>query len=209
MMKRTLTFILALILITALPVCTGAPAASASWADDIMAALIENGVLDAIPEDPAAYITREEFFVMLAKAALLREDATLTSGNWYDTAAVFEDSDKVKTENRSYITYLYQQRIMRGSAAGGKLYILPDSLLTRQDASALLGRWLGMDPQANVNPASLFNDDGTISGYARSIVYQLSGFKVRHACEEHAPFAQALELVPGALDDVEGVISIC
>jgi sugar lactone lactonase YvrE len=74
--------------------------------------------------------------------------------------------------------FLYEQGILGGSMVDGNRYMQPGSLLTRQDAAAFIGRWLGLDPQGGVSRNPLFTDDNAISGYARSIVYQLAGMGI-------------------------------
>ena len=170
MKKRTLSFILALAMLAALPVMAGA----SSWADDMMKDLLGKGILAAIPEAPDEFIKREEFSVMLAKAMLYRTGDSLKAG----VATVFADNDEIFSGNVAYILYLYEQGILRGSMIDGKLYMLPNSLITRQEAMALLGRWLGLNPDLPVSQEKLFTDDDTIQDYARSIIYQLVGMSV-------------------------------
>ena len=165
MKKRVLTAILALVIAASLPVM----AIASSWAGDMMAELVERKIMDAIPGDPDEYITREDYCVMLAKAAVWRSGAALPSGD----ASVFADADAIKPESVPFLMYLHGLGILQGSLVEGKVYMLPDSLVTRQDAMALLGRWLELHPAAPVSKTSVFTDDETISDYARSIVYQL------------------------------------
>jgi sugar lactone lactonase YvrE len=170
MQKRILPFILAMALIIPLSFLTSFTAARASWADDMMADLVGRGVLDVISGNPNAHITREEFCVTLAKAALSLGNATLPAGD----ASVFADADRIKSGNAPYIMFLYEQRILRGLMISNELHMQPDALLTRQEAAAFMGRWLGLNPEGIASPSVPFTDDDTIATYARNIIYQLS-----------------------------------
>ena len=169
-MKKTTVFLCVILVLALLPATA---AGAASWADDAMKNLTERKIIDELPENPGAPITREAFCVMLAKAALHRTGASTTLTDPAD-ANIFADTDEIKSENIPYIMYLFDQRILTGAMVNGERHMLPGSLLTRQDAAAFLGRWLGLDPERNTDSATAFIDNGELSNYARSIVYQLA-----------------------------------
>ena len=175
MKKRILTFILVLVITAALSGFTGT--VSASWADEMMSDLVDKGILDTIPADPAEYITREDFSVMLAKAMLTRQSESLTLGS-PGGSSVFEDAGSIKSENLPYIMYLYNNKILLGSLIDGKIYMQPDAFITRQDTMTLLGRWLDLDPTRYVRPSIIFSDNDAIATYARALVNQLSNMKI-------------------------------
>ncbi|MCL2500988.1 MAG: S-layer homology domain-containing protein [Defluviitaleaceae bacterium] len=138
---------------------------------------------DASPPNPDVYITREAFFVMLAKAALQRDGVSLPFDGTYD-ATVFADLADIRAENRPYIMFLYELGIVGGAIVDGVRYVIPHALLTRQDAATSVGRWLGLDPAGGVTRDPLFTDDETIAGYARGFVYQLAEMEFITGCPD-------------------------
>ena len=148
------------------------------WADAAMGNLAARQIMDSIPENPDEFITRESFSIMLARAALYRADTTLVPGDFRD-ASVFYDAGSIREEGIPYIMYLYELGILTGSLIHGRLHMLPGSLLSRQDAVTLLGRWLGLcGDEGRTDHANAFADDSAIADYAHSIVYRLSGFGI-------------------------------
>ncbi|MCL2227275.1 MAG: S-layer homology domain-containing protein [Oscillospiraceae bacterium] len=164
------TFVLALLAGT-----VGA-AGWADWADERAEALSARQIFGLIADNSGELITREAFCVMLARAALEHAGEALETGA-LDAASVFADAGAIAAENAPYVMYLFEQGILNGAIIQGNRYMLPGDLLTRQDAVAFLGRWLGLDSLENDvgARANLFADDSDIAAHARNVAYQIVG----------------------------------
>ncbi|HYF80145.1 MAG TPA: S-layer homology domain-containing protein [Symbiobacteriaceae bacterium] len=75
---------------------------------------------------------------------------------------------------RPYIEALYEEGLIMGEVAGGQTYFYPDRTISRAEASAIVGRVLGIADEvvpANVEP---FTDRGEIPSWARPSVVILA-----------------------------------
>jgi sugar lactone lactonase YvrE len=99
-------------------------------------------------------LTREDFCVAVAK---LFAEARVT-----ETDLPFADIGEIRSESLPYLSALYEAGILTGASEGGRLYMRPNSPITRQEAITLLGRFLG---QPSESPLT-FSDVETIGSFA-------------------------------------------
>jgi len=146
---------------------------AASWADDMIKGLALWQITEITPENPGEYITREDFYIILARAALFCDaDGALALEN-ASNEIVFEDAGELKNGNYPYMAYLYDKGILNGTADGEKLYIKPGEYITRQDAAVFIGRWLGVDANDSVDAGFSLSDAGDVADYAYNTVWRL------------------------------------
>ncbi len=136
--------------------------ASVSWAKDELYYMTEKEVLNGYEEDgtlrPGDPVTRAQFIKMLDETFGL---VATTAINYTDVGS----------------TIWYYPYIAKAKAQG---YLLdygvkldPDGQLTREEAAALLARYLDLDPSKKV-PASTYPDYNSISAKYRDYVLQVS-----------------------------------
>ena len=121
------TFITAVLIVCPLllrPADTSALAAESSVLDEI------NGICGSSFEKDQ-YLTREEFCVVIAKVFIKTQT---------ESALPFVDLDEISPDSVGYLASLYEYNLLAGSLVDGRLYMLPDSMITRQEAITLLGR---------------------------------------------------------------------
>lgn len=136
--------------------------ASASWAREEIAYMTDKGILNGYAEDgtfrPADPVTRAQFIKMIVETFGL---TATTNINYSDVKS----------------GYWYYDYIAKAAAQGFLLNygsaLNPDGALTRQEAAALLARYLDLDPTERV-PASTYTDYYSISSNYREYVLQAS-----------------------------------
>ena len=108
------------------------------WAADYINFLYNRGIAEPYADGsyrPYEVITRAEFAVMLARATNL-------DGRLYaDIQLPYADLDQIPVSALPALKALYAENIMRGAEGpDGRLYLMPNSGLTRAHASAMIGR---------------------------------------------------------------------
>jgi len=136
-----------------------------------MTGLLNRQILDSIPGSPDESITREAFCVILARAVQSHDSGMSSSSVAADGSVIFEDWNEISEASRRYIMFLHEQELLQGSLIDGKIYMLPGSPITRQDAAVFLDRWLGITATLYIDVP--FTDDGDIADYARANVIRL------------------------------------
>ncbi len=133
------------------------------WAKAEIEALSNKGVISGYPDGsfmPDKSVTRAEFVKLITLAFELPEA---------DSVLDFNDVD-----NASWYKKYVDAAVSAGLIAGvGNGMFNPDGVLTREDASLILYRYLGLigEPEVSVNK---FADDNEISDYAKDAIYALS-----------------------------------
>jgi hypothetical protein len=176
MKKRAAVCLLALVMVF-MPFGFSGLTHASFWADEMMENLVLKEILKAIPEEPDRAATREEFCVMLAKAALLRAREDLPEPD-LGAGPVFADMDEIPEESLPYILYLYHNNLLYGSLEGGSVFMLPGEPITRQDTAVFIGRWLGVNPSQRSVSDFRFTDDNELADYAFNMVYQLTAVRI-------------------------------
>lgn len=102
-------------------------------------AMLANGIMQgAIEGDgyyfhPDATVSRSEFVVMAMKAMGMAPDSSLT-------ATFFDDNDKIKASEMSYIATAQRKGYIVGSFDGKALLFSPDEPITRAEACVILAK---------------------------------------------------------------------
>lgn len=147
------------------------------WAADYINFLYNQNIAEPYADGsyhPYEAITRAEFAVMLARAV------GLDGRTYADVQLPYADLDRIPASALPALKALYAENIMRGAnGEDGRLYLMPDSGLTRAHASAMIGR----SQKLGYGSAELpFPDADTIPAYAaphiRTMVFRgiLSGY---------------------------------
>lgn len=136
--------------------------ANVSWAKEEIAYMTDKGILNGYAEDgtfrPADNVTRAQFIKMIVETFGL---TATTSINYSDVKSGFWYYD--------YISKAAAQGFLLNYGSS----LNPDGDLTRQEAAALLARYLDLDPAKKV-PASTYTDYSTINSTYREYVLQAS-----------------------------------
>ncbi|MBQ6206486.1 MAG: S-layer homology domain-containing protein, partial [Oscillospiraceae bacterium] len=108
------------------------------WAADYINFLYNQDIAEPYPDGsyhPYDVITRAEFAVMLARAV------GLDGRTYADVQLPYADLDQIPASALPALKALYAENIMRGANGDdGRLYLMPNSGLTRAHASAMIGR---------------------------------------------------------------------
>ncbi|MBR3569804.1 MAG: phosphodiester glycosidase family protein [Oscillibacter sp.] len=147
------------------------------WAADYINFLYNRKIAEPYADGsfrPYEVITRAEFAVMLARAVGLDGRA------YADVQLPYADLAQIPASALPALKALYAENIMRGATGeDGRLYLMPNSGLTRAHASAMIGR----SQKLGYGSAELpFPDANTIPAYAvphiRAMVFRgiLSGY---------------------------------
>ncbi len=105
---------------------------------------------------PNANVTRAEFAIMLV--GMLQADTSA-----YTDIAAFPDTTTIYASAKKAIAYCADKGYISGFEDGN---FRPNENITRQQAASILKRALGLDG----TPATLFNDDAKIAGWAKTAV---------------------------------------
>ena len=136
----------------------------AKWALDKVEALCEKGILSGVGDGrfaPHRYVSREEFAKMLC---LL--------GGFEPQAGEIPFND-IQRDSWSYpyICTAYKNGLISGVSASE---FAPRNMVTREQAATMLYRMISDDTEV-ASDAFVFDDDSSISGWARLSVYALRG----------------------------------
>ena len=131
------------------------------WAADYINFLYNRHIAEPYADGsyrPYEVITRAEFAVMLARAI------GLDGRTYADVELPYADLDEIPASALPALKALYAENIMRGANGDdGRLYLMPNSGLTRAHASAMIGR----SQKLGYGSADLpFPDAATIPAYA-------------------------------------------
>ncbi len=169
-MKKALSLLLSIVLaLSSFPVAMAVTftdeaswPASASWAKEEIAYMTDKGILNGYAEDgtfrPADSVTRAQFIKMIVETFGL---TATTSINYSDVKSGFWYYD--------YISKAAAQGFLLNYGSS----LNPDGVLTRQEAAALLARYLDLDPTKKVS-ASTYTDYNSINANYREYVLQAS-----------------------------------
>jgi len=144
------------------------------WAHSAAIEMAADGIIDYSFEGdapvflPEQAVTREEFLVMLMKAAGFESSRT-------DAVTVFADDSDIRPENKVYIRAAYNAGIVRGKELGGKICFCPTEPLTRAEAAVMLNNIIGAEVPVN---KTLFSDDAAVPAWAKSALYALNDLKI-------------------------------
>lgn len=130
-----------------------------SWAETQIEYLVEKGVLNGRGDgtfDPQTSVKRVEFIKMLDETFGLTDKATISYSDVSTDAWYYE-----------YVARAAKQ----GYLLGYGTQLNPEGYLTRQEAAALLARYLDLDPD-NAAPSSTYPDYSSIKVAYRSYVLQ-------------------------------------
>ena len=147
------------------------------WAADYINFLYNQNIAEPYADGsyrPYEAITRAEFAVMLARAV------GLDGRTYADVQLPYADLDQIPASALPALKALYAENIMRGANGGdGRLYLMPNSGLTRAHAAAMIGR----SQKLGYGSADLpFPDADSIPAYAvphiKAMVFRgiLSGY---------------------------------
>ncbi len=146
-------------------ICLVQPSAYAEhWADGYYQYLQTEGVINTdVPsineEKMDAAITRQEFICLLTSALFGAQPPR-------DEMLTFEDFSAVTRELTGYIGAAYDNQIITGAEDQGKLYVMPNAPITREEAVTIIGRAL----ELSVNLPNEFADSEAIEEYAANYV---------------------------------------
>lgn len=156
--------LVAVLLISALPQNVSA----LSWADAKMSCLVENKILDGMPDNPDRKVTREEFGIIISKAFYKSQSENVE--------LPFEDLHEISEEAIPYLAALYENNILTGSLNNGIRYMNPNSGISRQDAATLAGKIISESSSKPLN----FTDNAAIASYAYEYISRLVEIGVLH-----------------------------
>ena len=121
--------------------------ALAMTAQGIMQGQIEG---DGYYFKPKETVSRSEFVVMAMKAMGISPDNTLTS-------TFFDDNDKIKASEMSYIATAQKMGFISGTFDGKGLYFHPDDAMTRAEASVILTKMASLSDKG-ITPTFMHDD---------------------------------------------------
>ena len=136
----------------------------AKWALDKVETLCEKGILSGVGDgkfEPHRYVSREEFAKMLCSLGGFEPQAD---------EAPFNDIPK-DSWSYPYICSAYKNGLISGVSLSE---FAPRSMVTREQAATMLCRMINMDIEEGLD-AFVFDDDNSISDWARLSVYALHG----------------------------------
>jgi len=140
---------------------------SGHWAEDDIVKMAEMSIVSGMTENkfmPNEYMTRGMLTTIIGRAANV-------DTNKYTSCEFSDVSDEAYY--MPYAAWAAENNIVSGTG-GGKFS--PDSNLTREEAAAILYRYLiftGKDIKGGVEKEELFDDDSSISSWAKEAVYGL------------------------------------
>ena len=126
------------------------------WAGSVIARWEQMGVLQGMGADrfyPDTPITRAEFFAVVARIFAATQKADLSRFTDISPAAWYYHD----------VALAYQMGLLTGTS---DYTLSPDSSITREEASVVLARALGLSTE-NTSALGRFSDSGSISEYAR------------------------------------------
>lgn len=113
-------------------------------------------------QDSDESISRQAFFAAVAKTCYLGEDVS-------SLELPFADAKQADPELVSYLKQAYVMGILAGSRQDEGLYLLPEQDISRQEASAILGRALAVASNAPL----AYTDEADIAPYAYAYIAAL------------------------------------
>lgn len=142
------------------------PVYGAHWADPSLSYLESNKML---PDNYSSQDIRSNFDKPINRSAVLTLLVYGIGEKALDeklTDADFKDWDKVPDSEKKYVAAAKRLKILAGSLKNDGLYINPNSNITRQEASTMIARALGMQ----IDDVSGLKDDDSIATWAKSSV---------------------------------------
>ena len=138
-----------------------------AWFASYVYDLAGRGILNGMSEmtfDPNGQITRAQFAKILAAAS--GDDLTAYAGK------TFFDDVSASAWYASYVQWAYEKGVVSGM---GNNQFAPDANVTREQMAAIISRYVkykgvSLSP---VNEKLIFNDDMSISGWAKDNVYTM------------------------------------
>ncbi len=112
-----------------------------------------------------ASLTREEFFVMLAKGMYDSFDASAK-------LASYEDAGEAAKDSLPYFSALIENGVLAGTVVNDKKFLFPKSLITRQEAFTLVGRAIGART-TDTNALVSFTDQNEIPAFSQEYISRL------------------------------------
>ncbi|MGL4789843.1 MAG: S-layer homology domain-containing protein, partial [Anaerotignaceae bacterium] len=161
-MKNKLTVFL---VTTSLLISSATVVSGSHWSTGSINRLVSHGVLnddiniEEIFANPNKEITRENFFYLMVSSLYGEQAEVMDHEN-------FGDFSQVTKELTGYIVKAYEEGILFGVEADGKININPNAIITRQDAAAILGRALKFSSTGSPT----FSDNMNIADYAKGYV---------------------------------------
>ncbi len=171
-----------------------------SWAEESINKLLELGVISESEDgkfNPNSNIRRSEFIKLIVEALDLNDDtADTTFTDVYNDAWFYK-----------YVAAAQKAGIVLGGDDGK---FNPESYITRQDMSVIIARALEVyGIKSDVEKGQLFDDDESISDYAKDAIYLLKSLEIINGTGENnfsplgnATRAQTAKMVCGIIEVV-------
>lgn len=141
---------------------------SGYWAADYVDFLYTAGITTGYADGsfrPGQNITRQQFAVMLFRYL------KLDSGKYEHVELPFADLDQIGDYALPAVKALYASGVIGGTERNGKLYLNPDSSLTRAQAAAMIGR---TQEKGYASGELSFSDAGSIPAYAAGYIQTMT-----------------------------------